>query len=338
MPDIEEIEEVEQETKSQEDAELLKRQALLALANDLTKSRDEAVMYRRNSGIERQWAEDERALRQGTEVGPGGHNVTDYAQGVGAKQLAKEINSRSAVVVNIIRGRTSVAEARFADIQLPTDDRNWGCQITPDPTIDDQMEDKRPALQNGQPITDEQGNQASMAGVAEDKMARARKAMKKMEVVIDDQLAECDYNAEQRKVIKQSARLGTGIIKGPNVVKSLNKKYKAQQQPDGSVVHVLDIRESQQPASRWVDCWNVYPSPGTTSNIQKSCEYIWEKDTILPRDVKKLIGVEGYFEEELVAVLSELPKRSAMSITGREGEKVTQQEQGTSYELVGRVS
>lgn len=308
-----------------------RQRVLIALANELIKSRDEAVQYRANSGIERQWSEDEAAFSEGTQSGSVGNSVTDYAQGIGAKQL-EDGNVRSGVVVNIIRGRTEVAEARFSDIQLPTDDRNWGCRVTPDPDLSDQTQDKRPALQNGMQVTDKSGAPATMADVANDKKAVARKAMGKMEMVIDDQLSECDYNAEQRKLIQQAVRLGTGIIKGPNVVKNLKKSWKQQKQEDGSVVYIIDIKEDQQPASRWVDIWNVYPSPSTTSNIQKSCEYIWEKDTILPRDVKKLIGVDGYFDDQLIAVLNEEPKRSSIQ-TGRMGEKVSKVEQGKSYEL-----
>ena len=342
--DTEEIDgEEEMSEQEMEAQESLRRNVLLALAEELTKSRDEAVTYRRSSGIERQWAEDERAHREGTEVGPGGDNVTDYANGTGRQQIndEKAKNTRSAVVVNIIRGRTSVAEARFSDIQLPTDDRNWGCSITPDPELDDQREDNRPAMQNGQQVIDNAGNPATMAAVAVDKYTKARKAMALMEVEIDDQLSECDYNAQQRKLIKQAAILGTGIIKGPNVVKSLKKKWDVEKDETGQIIYndkgevsyVLTIKEEQKPASRWVDCWNVYPSPGTTSDIQKSCEYIWEKDTILPRDVKKLIGVKGYLEDQLVAVLIESPKRDSFAITGRDGEKATKEEQGKAYDL-----
>jgi hypothetical protein len=325
------IEEAEETTKEDEQ-DTRKRRALMALADICIKTRDEAVTYRRNSGIERQWAEDEKIFKEGTEVSPGGDSVTDYAQGIGNRQLNKQ-NTRSSVVVNIIRGRAEVAEARFADIQLPTDGRNWGIDITPNPELDEQRKDERPALQNGQPITDEQGNKAPMSAVAIDKIEKARKAMKLMEVEIDDQLSECDYNAEQRKLIKQAVRLGAGIIKGPNVIKAVTKKWVPEQQEDGSIVHVMQMVEKHNPSTSFVDCWKVYFSPGTTSNIQKTCEYVWEHDTILPRAIIDLIGVKGYFDDQLKSILLEPPKRTSWANTGRDGEKVTEAEIGSAYEI-----
>jgi hypothetical protein len=326
------IEETEEQEDQEAEQDTRKRRALMALADICIKTRDEAVSYRRSTGIERQWEEDEATLRDGTAVGHGGDKVTDYAQGIGNKQLAQR-NTRSSVVVNIVRGRTEVAEARFADIQLPTDAKNWGIDITPNPELDDQRKDQRPALQNGQPITDDQGQQAPMSAVAMDKIERARKAMKLMETEIDDQLSECDYNAEQRKLIKQAARLGAGIIKGPNIVKSVQRKWVPEEQEDGSIVHVMQSVEKQTPSSRFVDIWKVYFSPGTTSNIQKSCEYVWEQDTILPRDIINLIGVKGYFDDQLKSILLEKPKRTSWASTGRDGEKTTELEMGNAYEL-----
>ena len=54
-------------------------------------------------------------------------------------------------------------------------------------------------MQNGKPITDEQGNQATVAQIAGDIMQQAREKMGGMENEIADQLNECQYNAECRK-------------------------------------------------------------------------------------------------------------------------------------------
>lgn len=303
---------------------------LSTLAESLLQKRDEAIQYRSASGIERQWREDEIAFD-----GMDGNkrSMLDYAQGIATRTSKKEA-TRSKVLINIIRGRCETAEGRFCDIQLPTDDKNYGLKTTPAPELVDQMRDPRPAIQNGRPITDKSGNQATMADVARDIKDRANKAMSKMETLIDDQLTECDYNGEQRKMIRQAIRLGTGVMKGPNVVKNTKKAWTLQKNEDGSSDYVINTQEIYQPESNWVDVWNIYPSPGTTENVHKTAQYIWEKDEILPRDVRNLVGVPGYFNDQLMLALSEEPKRTRATYDDKRGNYITRTttERGSSLE------
>lgn len=310
-----------------------RRARIEAFAEGLLKKRAEAVEYRSASGVERRWEED-GIIFDGLD-GIGKNAMLDYATGEATPGTKKNEARRSKVVVNIIRGRCETAEGRFSDIQLPTDDRNWGMRITPVPELSERMKDKRGAMQDGKPITDQQGKKKTIADIAKFERDSATKAMQLMETEIDDQLTECDFNGESRKVIRQAIRLGTGILKGPSVVKSVHRKWTKKTGATGTSVYVMETEEVHQPESVWVDCWNVYPSPGTKENVQKTAEYIWEKDEILPRDVRKLIGVEGYDDELLKLVLSEEPNRFSAAFDDKKKQyssATTRTRQGKAYE------
>jgi len=295
-----------EENDSQEES--LDMDRIQALADVLLKKRDVAVEYRAASGIERKWSEDERLFDgiDGNET----PSMLSYATGESFLPV-QEGPQRSTVVVNIIRGKCETAEGRFSDIQLPVDDRNWGLKVTPVATIVKGLKDNRPAKmkETGQPLRNKQTKEpVKVSDVARMDQEAAKEKMKAMETEIDDQLTECDYNGESRKVIRSAVRAGTGIIKGPNVVKSTRKAWVPQQEGDQEV-QVLEIQEEMKPASKWVDKWNVYPDPDVGEDIKRA-GYIWEKDTILPRELRDLLGVDGYFDEQIIKILQEEPVRT----------------------------
>lgn len=271
--------------------------SLYALCSSLLKKRDEAVEFRAASGVERRWREDEE-LFDGADPGRG-NSMIDYATGEASIPTTEA--RRSKVVVNIVRAKCEMAEGRFADIQLPTDDRNWGLKITPVPEMVRAMKDERPAGFQGQPVLDDDGQPVRMADIARQDRDGMTDRMKNMESEIDDQLTECNYNGESRKSIRSSVRLGTGILKGPNVIKRIKKAW--SDTPDG---FALSIEEDHRPESRAVDVWNVYPAPETEEDIRKA-PYIWERDTILPRDLRNLVGVDGYMDDQIIKILREEP-------------------------------
>ncbi len=304
--------------ETDESLEAAKAQRMSAI-NSLTEQlihvkRKEAIEARAASGVERRWYEDEQAY-DGLDWSVRRRNMIDYATGEAtARDLVEP--KRSKVIMNITRSKTEIAEGRFSDIQLPLDDRNWGLKPTPLPELIDDLENNKPAFQGGRPVTDsDTGEQVAVADVAKDRMAIAQKKMAAMETEIDDQLNECSFNAECRKAIYQATKLGTGVIKGPGVVKNTRKSWRKESDGAGNSAYVVILAEDNVPASKWIDCWKFYPDPRCGNDIRRA-GYTWERDTILPRDVKDLIGVEGYLTDQLIEVLKEDPKRTKV-IEGR---------------------
>jgi hypothetical protein len=309
MPESGKKEEPQKSPEVQESSEQFR--LLEALAAGLLKKRDKAIEARASSGVERRWREDQILFDGLDSSGP--NEMIDYATGE-ATLKSDRGPKRSTVIVNIVRSKCETAEGRFADILLPVDDRNWGLETTPNPKISEGLKDDRVAasIEDGRPFLKDDGSPMRIRDVAKSDQEKAKERMHKMETEIDDQLTECSYNGECRKVIAKAVRKGTGILKGPNVVKRIKKVWQAQEREDGTV-YMMDFIEEHKPASRSVDPWNVYPDPGCGEDVRKA-EYMWEREEILPRDLRKLIGVEGYLKSQIMAVLEEEPKRTAACI------------------------
>lgn len=291
--------------------ELAYADIIASITSQLTKKRDEAIAFRSASGIERRWKEDEAMFEGSLDSGSARTDMLDYASGVAPAQNSDQ-PARSMIEINVVRSKCETAEGRFADIMLPVDSKNWALKVTPVPQVTKALKDNRPAFdtESSKPVLDSEGQQLSMADVARKDFERASDAMTLMEKEIDDQLTECNYNAELRKIIKAACRLGTGIIKGPNVVKRIRKSYQRKADPDGSSVHVLTAIEEERPASEAVSCWNLYPDPDTTEDVQKTMGYIFESGNIRSKELFDLIGVAGYDEKQIRLVLAEPPVKT----------------------------
>ncbi len=305
-----------------------------SIAQQITKKRDIAVAFRAASGIEKRWRDDEAMFEGMLDSGLIDPSMLDYASGTAPAKSSNQ-PARSMIEINVVRNKCETAEGRFADIMLPVDSKNWALKVTPVPQITKALKDDRPAFtkDSAEPVLDADGEQLSMADVARKDFDRASDAMALMEKEIEDQLTECNYNAELRKIIKASCRLGTGIIKGPNVVKRVRKSYQQKTDASGASVHVLTAIEEECPASEEVSCWNIYPEPDTTEDIKKTMGHIFESGNIRGRELYDLIGVSGYDEKQIRLVLSEPPGKTIVE-TDKSGKKFkTRQLAGTAGSL-----
>jgi len=318
----------EDEHQSEEESQNQEKMRLIdALAENLLAKRDIAVEFRAASGIESIWLEDEIAfgdvLNQRNRT-----SMLDHATGA-APIRNNNGPARSVVEVNIIRGKCETAEGRFSDIQLPVDDKNWGLKVTPKPEIKTAMKDDTQAADlEGNPLFNDDETPMTIADVAKSDHDAIKEKMKEMETEIDDQLTECSYNGEQRKVIRASSRGGTGILKGPNVVKTVKKTWEPQGEGP-QTVHVLKTEEENKPSSKYVDKWNIFPDPDVEEDIQRAA-YIWERDMILPRELRALINVDGYFSDQILKIFEEQPIRNAARI-GKKSNKYTIRQSTVSH-------
>lgn len=180
----------------------------------LAKKRDQWVTARAASGVEKRWQEDADAYHSRDIVTKGNVAMMDSVQQGGYPIAANTLHpTRSTVYIGITRQKTNAGEARFSDIVLPTDDRNWGIKETPVPQLVGQEADKTPVTTSIDPKTG-QAVPITVGDVAQTIQAQASKAAAGMQLEIEDQLTECDYNGEVRKTIHSSAVLGIGVLKG----------------------------------------------------------------------------------------------------------------------------
>jgi len=294
--------------KERESRKLL--DAIETLSVSLIKKRDAAVTARASCGIEQIWREDELAF-EGLDEGSLKTRMIDFATQTAPTRNSLKGPRRSRVVVNIIRPKCETAEGRFSEILLPTDGKNWGLKRTPVPELVKGLKDERPAWKNvttGEPVAGEDGQPITVSAASVKVIEEADEKMIGMETEMDDLLTECNFNAECRKVIRSAVRLGTGVLKGPVVSKDLKKKWKQVKDADGTTARVLEMSEGNKPTSRAMDVWDVFPDPECRDDVRKAA-YIWDREAILSRELRALIGLPGYLEDQIQAVLLEAPTR-----------------------------
>ena len=303
-----EVEAVDPELERQQQEERLQ-----AFGQTLAKQRDEWIRDRYAYGVDKRWLEDEDQYNSKDNVNRAASQMmTSVEQGypVTTQQARPH---RSTVYIGLTRMKANAAEARLADILLPTDDRNWGIQPTPEPLVMGMVEDARPAIHTdtGAPITDPAtGQQMRVKDVARAAMDVARRKADAMQNEIDDQLVECDYNGELRKVIHDAAVLGTGVIKGPVVTNRVRKAWRPMTDATGQTIQQIEMIEEISPASFRVDPRNVFPDPGCGESVHDG-KGIYERQKLTAKQVRDLAKQPGYMKEQLRKVLEEGPRRSA---------------------------
>lgn len=317
------------------------------LSVKLKEFRDEAIKGRAESGIETIWTEDREyydgiddANRAERQIKPA------TVDGVVTRQRKPKRASRSSVFLNITARYVNAAAAYVADKLIRSDVSNYGMRPTPIPSLIKQTEDlspatdetgqsiempvmgeqgpeMRPHVVNGQPMMDQATGQpvmlpatkpATKADMAKQVMEQAKKAAEAAKGQIDDWLNESGGNREARKVIGDSALIGTGVMKGPfpEMVKSsavLN---------DGNGFQVK-IEEKLIPKCRRISAWNIYPDPSCGTDIHRG-KYIFEDDEINSRLLGELKNDPTYIREAIDKVLEEGPKHA---ITGTSRRKRT---------------
>lgn len=348
---------------------------LQTFGHSLAKQRDEWIRDRYSYGVDKRWIEDEDQYNGKDNINKAASQMmTSVEQGYPVTTQGAKPH-RSTVFIGMTRQKTNAAEARVADILLPTDDRNWGITPTPNPYLMNMLKDERPASDAGpmgqqmgqqqglpmeqpgmapppqggmappqptmappnipappppgmppeaatglaamamgpqgpQQVTDQAGQPMRMKDVARAVMDMANKKAEAMEREIEDQLIECDYNSELRKVIHDAAVLGTGVIRGPIVTNRTRKAWQPYTDAQGQQVHQIEIVEELAPASFRVDPRNVWPDPACGENIHRG-KGIYEREQVTAKQIRELAKQPGFMKAQLRKVLEEGPKRSA---------------------------
>jgi hypothetical protein len=267
----------------------------------LLAKRKEAIDGRAGSGIEQDWAEDEEHY-QGIDDANRAYATTSNV--IQAKNWAERYSrenptgTRSVIFLNITRPYVDAGSARVADMLLPTDDRSWAIKPTPIPRLSPAQMQMMGGPENAQ-IAIEQSIEI------------AKEAAKAMQDEIDDCVNESNWHGEIRHVIEDSARIGSGCIKGPYPVKRSARMY---QKTDG--VSVMTQIDEIKPGSKRIACENLYPDPACGESIHNG-SYIWEREDISGKQLLDLIKLPGYDKLAVMQALKEGPKTAVVGSSTR---------------------
>jgi hypothetical protein len=303
------MEELVEEITREEQEKL--EEKLQVFGATLAKQRDEWVRSRYSIGVDKRWLEDEDQYNSKDNIAKAASQMmTSVEQGYPVTTQHSKPH-RSTVYIGMTRQKTNAAEARVADILLPTDDRNWGIDPTPEPKLMSMAtSDIEATDEMGQPMMDAQTQQPMKhKDVAVKIMQEAKLKARAMQTVITDQLVECDYLSELRKVIHDSAVLGTGVVKGPIVTNKMRKAWQPYTDGFGETVHNFMFVEELNPASYRVDPRNVWPDPACGESVHDG-KGIFERSVMTPKQVRELKKQPGYMKDQLRKVLEEGPRHS----------------------------
>lgn len=273
-----------------------------AIGQALAKTRSEAIQGRQQSGIEQDWHEDEEFYQGIDDANRSEHRSIWHTKPMGQAAPMTGMATRSTVFPNITGPYCDAAAARIADMLLPTDDRSWAIKPTPIPEL--------VALAKGevsheihQAALADSGGDAAQAGqqvqtavdAAQALLDKAKAQADKAQKRIEDWHVECQFHSHVRVVIEDSARLGTGVLKGP--VPNLKKSV-------AFLNGALAVNQAIKPGSKRVDVWNFFPDPACGENIQNGA-YTWERDRITRKQLRDLKKQPGYIAENIDLCLEE---------------------------------
>lgn len=296
-----------------------KADKLEALGYAIAEKRKEAVDARKASGIEEVWLSAEEAY-----LGIDDMNRAEFSSAKWAKptsmsgpivsEYTKKDDTRSTVFVPLTARYVDGAASKLAEIILPIDDKAFSLEPTAVPELVKGKEDLTPLIDGatgqpamttepapGQPDGQTQPRPMTVADKVKQVLDKAHDAAEKAETRIYDWMMESKYPAEARKVIKDAARIGAGVIKGP-IPEITNRK--AITSVGGAVA--LQILQEIKPGQKWVDPWNLFPAEGCGENIHDG-DYCLERDYLSFRKLKALKKEPGYLKDQIQKVLDEGP-------------------------------
>ena len=220
-------------------------------------------------------------------------------QGPVTTNQTRKTDARSTAFVRLTSRYVDAASAKLSEIILPIDDKAFSLKPSPmqDPLpgmqLALQVQSVQPQGQSMQP-----GQPGQQPPSADD---QAAVAAKKAETRIYDWMVEANYPAEARKVIKDAARIGTGVLKAPFPEQQRSKSIKKL---NGAIA--IEMLEKIVPGMKWRDPWDIFPADGCGENIHDG-DYILERDYLSPKNLKKLKGQPGYMDDQIDKVLEEGP-------------------------------
>ena len=194
-------------------------------------------------------------------------------------EIEKDLEGHSKAFVRKTRVKVKTVDSRVVDLLFPNgSEKNWSIDTTPVPTVDDKTR-----TQVAQALTQKNaGQQPTQDQIDEAILEVARVSAKRMEKVIEDQLAECRYKEACVKAAHSGHLYGTGILKGPLVEKKVRTRF--VKGPDGKWTPQTEAYTL--PFVDYVPLWRFFPDMAATELEQ--CRFVYERHLMTKSQVLDL--------------------------------------------------
>ncbi len=130
----------------------------------------------------------------------------------------------------------------------------------------------------------------------------AKKRSEAMRGEMRDQLVECDYASHCRMVIRDTVRLGTGVLKGPLSGGAQRGKWL---QMEGKYQYKRE--DDPAPVYRWVDPWSYFPDMSAMRPEDREFEF--ERHLWSGKDLRGLVREASFNKTAVRAILEERTNR-----------------------------
>lgn len=247
----------------------------------------------------------------------------------------------SKVFMNLTRAKTNRFISKMWDLLFPTDDRNWGIGPTPVPELAAQAEERAKLLDDAREtfaakeaelrelerlqkepeaaaVADEMAEIKGLMELAErassdisERITLARKQADMMADEIEDQLKESAYQAANRDMLEDAAKIGSGVLKGPVLGERYRQRWSLVT-VDGEPMRVLEVDNSQRvPEAQRVDPWNFFPDP----DYQKveDGDGVMQRELMSAKHLRRLAKLPDYRKDAIREILREEPRDVAPS-------------------------
>lgn len=218
----------------------------------------------------------------------------------------------SDVYMMLTNVKCRAAKSCIMDIMIPPGEKPWSISPTPVPDLPDAeeveieqqvtMETAQIMVQGGmESVTSEQiaeRIQEIRGRLEKERVTRAKEATSRFEARIEDDLVEGGYYGALGDFIDDLVTFPTAFFKGPIVRRK--KKLAWTEDQAGQIVPAIEYKYVRE-YSR-VSPLDMYPSPGA-KNVQDG--YLCERHRLRRSDLVAMIGVDGFHEPSIRAVLDD---------------------------------
>lgn len=273
-----------------------KTEILDRFGKQLVSKRDKAVQARKKSGIEKVWTEDDEYYAGIDDANRDSSNAILNKEKIERNApLNRERQKGSNVFINITKQYVDVSAYSISDMLLPVDEANYEIRPTPKPSTMDLLKAK--PVDVG--VVSYKNQQMPIEAFESLIMSEAKKKAEEAQKQINDWLTESNWHREVREVIKDAAKIGTGVMKGCYPVSDSKKSIHDL----GDSVMAIAKKTEIKPASRRIDPRDFFPDPACRENIHNG-SYIWERDYITSKQLRALKNDDSYISSQIEKILS----------------------------------
>jgi hypothetical protein len=209
-------------------------------------------------------------------------------------------NNGSEIYPKTIRAKILFALSKIREIIFPDFDKSWTIKPTPVPSISDAIKNQ---IQMSLLQQDEAGNlippNEEEINIAITDYVNSR--CKNMEIEMEDQLLDMNYEQIMMDGILSSLIYGLGVVKGV-----LAKTYKETfWTPSKNSTFKQVSKEVSKPYAEAVPVWNIYPDTSVTSF--KDCGFIFERHIFSKTDLLNLALRPDFNSEAIYKIIKDNP-------------------------------